>query len=177
MFYVNNAPVSYPQLVHFAQMVALEVDRRQLDPEDVELVVAVRTGGTAQLVVGRTHDRAATTARIDQLLAPRRRMAATVSTIGWAPDLTTPTTVAWILIAVGVGGVPAVAAVRRIEEDDQWRQLSVKGLPWLALSTAGGLRAALEHGAPLRLKFAVDRRLFQTPDERPTPPLDDSGEL
>ena len=77
MFNVNNAPVTYSQLVDFAQMVASEVDRRRLDPERVELVVAVEAGGAANFVVGHAHDLAGTTARIDQLFALRRRMAAT----------------------------------------------------------------------------------------------------
>ncbi len=177
MFNVNNAPVTYSQLVDFAQMVALEVDRRRLDPEGVELVVGVEAAGVVDLVVGGDCDLTATTARIDQLFAPRRRMAATVSIVGWSPDPETPTTPAWLLVATGIGGVPAVAAVRRFAEDGQWWQLSGSELPWLALSTTAALRAALEHDSPLRLKSAVDRGLFERPDQNQTPPLDERGEL
>ena len=73
--------------------------------------------------------------------------------------------------------MPAVAAVRRITEDYQWWQLHRSELPWMALSTGAGLRAALEHAAPLRLKSTVDRELFQRPDENPIPPVDERGEL
>lgn len=177
MFNVNNAPVTTPQLISFAQVVAREMDRLRLDPQAVELVVAAEAGDAVAFVVGHTNDLAATTAHIDQLFATRRRMAATASLVGWAPDPDTPTTPAWLLIAVGIGGLPAVAAVRRIEEDDRWWQLASRELPWVALSTAAGLRAVLEQAAPLRLKSASGAALFEPPSVNPSPPLDERGEL
>ncbi|MCC5947764.1 MAG: hypothetical protein JJT89_04840 [Nitriliruptoraceae bacterium] len=177
MFNSNSAPVTSSQLTDFAQSVASEVDRRCLHPRAVELIVAAEAGAAIELVVSHTRGSASASAQIDQLLTSRRRMGAIVSGVGWSPDPGTPTSSAWLLIAVGVGGVAAVAAVRRLEEDEGWWELRPSELPWLALSSAGALRGALEQGRPLRLKSARDRGLFERPDENPSPPLDERGEL
>jgi len=114
---------------------------------------------------------------VDQLFAPRRRLAAAASIVDWSPDPDVPTTPAWLLVAVGIGGLPAVAAVRRIEEDERWWQLAPSELPWLALSTASALRAALEQSAPLCINSASHRGLFERPAADPLPPLDERDEL
>ena len=157
MFNMNDAPVSQRELVEFAFDVARKVDRRCLDPDVTDVALAVEARAAVRLVVGGTHERAASVAAFDQMLARRPRMAAAVFIVAWAPATETPLLPAWIAIAVGTGGQPSLTVVRRIEEDERWCQLSTSELPWLALSTgAAGLRAALEEGAPLRLKSALD---------------------
>jgi hypothetical protein len=177
MFNVNNAPVPYRELVAFAQVVARAVIERRFAPETTDLVLAVDDGPEVALLAIGPNERDGFVAASDQLLARRRRLSALASVVGWSPDAETQTTPAWLVIAVGVGGAPAVTLVRRVEEDTGWWQLGTTELPWVALSTAAALRAALEHGAPLRLKTTGSDALFQRPSQRPRPPLDERGEL
>jgi hypothetical protein len=177
MFRANNAPVTYSELTVFAQQVAHEVDRLRLDPQVTELVFAVAHSTAVRLQVITAQNGCRSIAPLDQLLARRPRMGATVTTVGWSPDTAGPTAPAWMLVAVGIGGAPSVAAVRRFVEDQHWWQLDTAELPWFALSTAAGLRAALDDGVPLRLKEARRSELFHRPSETPRPPVDERGEL
>lgn len=176
VFDLNNAPVNHRELENFTQIVATAVDNIGVDPDEHDMVVAVDDGTDALLLPGGPREREATMAELDQLLATQRRMAALVSLLGWSPDQS-PTRPAWLVVAVGRGGVPAVVCVRRIEEDDRWTLISINHAPWAVLSSAAGLRAALEERRPLRLKVARSAELLRRPDEVPEPPLDDRGDL
>lgn len=177
MFKINNAPVTLLELERFAAAVADEIDDREMDPQQVPLILAVDDGDDAQILSSRAPSHPATLSQVDQLLATRRRMIALVGTTGWSPADEVPVTPAWVLIAVGRGGGPAFVVVRRVAEDEQWTIIPVAQLPWFALSTAAGLRAAIEYGTPLRLKQATATQLFRRPDECPDPPFDERGEL
>lgn len=176
MFDVNNAPVTRTELERFAHMVATTVDRLDIDPAEHDMVVAVDDGADALLLPAGPTTRDAVIAELDQLLASRRRMAAMVSLLGWSPDAT-PTRPSWVVVAVGRGGLPAVLCVRRLREDDRWTLVDIRSAPWAVLSSASGLRAAIEEGRPLRLKVARSREVLQRPDEQPEPPLDERGDL
>ena len=173
----HNTRVAAIELQRFAAAVAHQIDAAGLAPDATELLVAVDDGSDVLMCV--TEDGAAPSAlaQIDQLLATPRRVMATVSVTAWSPTADGTSSVAWILIAVGRGGLPAFAAVRRIEEDTRWARLPPTQLPWFALSTASSMRAALEHGAPLKFKRATSEALHRRPDECPDPPLDERGEL
>ncbi|GGI07878.1 hypothetical protein [Egicoccus halophilus] len=175
MFNVNNAPVSHAELERFTQLVASSVDRFGSDPAEYDMAIAVDDRGDALLLPCSPQTRAAMTAKLDQLLATPRRMAAMVSLMGWSPDAS-PTVAAWVVVAVGRGSLPALVCVRRLEQDDRWTLLNISDMPWLILSSAAGLRAALS-GQPLRLKVARTKALFQRPDQVPNPPVDERGAL
>jgi hypothetical protein len=177
VFNINNAPVTLRELERFAAVVADEIDDREMDPQQVPLILAVDDGEHVQMVSGRAPSHPSTLSQVDQLLATRRRMIALVGTTGWSPADEVPVTAAWVLIVVGRGGGPALVVVRRVAEDEQWTHVPVDRLPWFALSTAGGMRAAIEHGTPLRLKQATATELYRRPDECPDPPVDERGEL
>ncbi|MFA9430012.1 hypothetical protein [Egicoccus sp. AB-alg2] len=176
MFDVNNAPVTRSELERFAHLVATSVDHLGIAPGEHDMAVAVADGADALLLPGGPATRDAVMAELDQLLAAPRRMAAMVSLLGWSPDAT-PTRPSWALVAVGRGGLPAVLCVRRLHEDDHWTLVDIRDAPWAVLSSASGLRAAIEEGRPLRLKVARSPELLQRPDEQPEPPLDERGEL
>lgn len=176
MFDVNNAPVTRSELERFAHLVATSLDRLDLDPAEHDMVVAVDDGPDALLLPAGPTTRDAVIAELDQLLASRRRMAAMVSLLGWSPDAT-PTCTSWAVVAVGRGGLPAVLCLRRLNEDDHWTLVDIRTAPWAVLSSASGLRAAIEEGRPLRLKVARSPELLQRPDEQPAPALDERGEL
>jgi hypothetical protein len=177
MFDINNAPVSAFELEAFATAVAAEIDIEELDPHEAPLILAVDGGERIEMVSSGEPGHSSTISQIDQLLAKRRRVVAMVAAAGWSPAEDVPVAVAWVLIAVGRGGAPAFVIVRRAIEDESWTRIATEHLPWFALSTAGALRAAVEHGTPLRLKEAGATELYRRPDECPSPPLDERGEL
>lgn len=177
MFNVNNAPATARELEGFAASVARQIDQVQFDPADVSYVFATKDGDSILLLAADPADEPAALAQIDQLLATRRRLVATASLAAWSPTPHGPSSPAWLLVAVGAGGLPAFAAVRRISEDRRWTALGTQDLPWFALSTASALRGAVESGAALRLKQASSEELYRRPDEEPHPPLDDRGQL
>jgi hypothetical protein len=169
---MSAIPPRHDRLDLFALEVAAEMDT--LDPDQVELAgAAERDGNVTFNGLRRGVD---ATASLDQVFAGRPQRAALVSQIGWAPDDFSPTTRSWVLIAVEPGS-PALCAVRRIVEDHRWTHVPPASMPWTLLSTAAGLRAALEQGTPLRLKRAADPRLYRRPSEVPEPPTDHRGEL
>ena len=178
MFNVNNPPVTTRQLESFVAAIATEVDNvhPDLDPAQGAFLLAVGDAGSILMVASPAVD-PATTAHIDRLFAPRRRLAAIVSATGWAPHVDAPVSLAWVVVAVGIGGVPACVAVRRVLEDEQWTLIEPHEIPWFAASSAGALRAQLETGKPLRWKETRSPELHQRPDELPTPPVDEKGEL
>src|SRR5690349_15036610 len=94
----------------------------------------------------------------------------------WAPGEVDPTELSWLLIVV-LPGRTARFAVKRHTEQQWWRQRP-DSVPWLALSTAGSLRAALEQGKPLVIKAGRDKRLFGVPAEGgEVPPSDEHGRI
>lgn len=147
-----------------------------LQDPNIDLVFAVDDRDEGISVLSHAGSDAAATAGIDQMLGSKHRMAALVCVTGWTPDGTSPVRPAWVIVAVGTGGLPALGAVRRIREDTRWTRLPPNELPWFALSTASGLRAALD-GEPLRLKSGSSAELHRRPDEVPDPPLDQDGRL
>jgi hypothetical protein len=180
MFNLNNAPVTAVELSAFAKLVVNELATRAFSPDDTELLLAADDGADAVLLFHADDeaDPAAVQAQADQLFASPRRMAAMVTTIGWAPTEADPIALSWLIVAVGVGGqLPAFAACRRVAGDRGWTVIPHTHLPWLALSTAASLRAALESGEPLKLKSTADHRLARRPDEEPDPPVDEQGRL
>lgn len=88
----------------------------------------------------------------------------------WSPDDVTPFEDAWLLVCVR-RNEPAWILVGN--EHFGWSRTDLLNAPWIALSTAGSLRAALE-GKPMVWKEGSDERLFNTVDEEP-PPVDAQG--
>ena len=177
VFDVHNAPVTPSELLAFAGLVADEIDRCQLDPDHVPLILAVDDRDSVLMLTTGDPSHPATLSQIDQLLASRRRMISMVGVTGWAPADDVPVTAAWVLVAVGRGGVPGCLLVRRVVEDEAWTRVPHTQHPWFALSTMSSLRANLEQGTPLRLKTAASSELYRTPHEQPDPPVDDRGDL
>jgi hypothetical protein len=148
-------------------------------------VFAVDDGEDRIDVLAAAGSDAAITARIDQLLAAGPRMAAIVTVTGWTPDGTSAVQPAWVVTAVGTGGIPALGAVRRIREVDRWTRLASSELPWFALVTAAGLRAGLagsplhmkRAGSPLHMKRGGSAELHHRPDDQPDPPVDEHARL
>lgn len=179
MFDINNAAVMPSELLVFAGGIADEVDRQQLDPDPIPLILAVDDRDSALMLTSADPSHPATLSKIDQLVAPRRRMMAQVGVTGWSPADDVPVTAAWALVAVGRGGVPGCLLVRRVVEDQRWTRIPPERWPWFALSSAAALRACVEGagGRPLRFKVATAAELYRTPEECPDPPVDDRGEL
>jgi hypothetical protein len=177
VFDLHNAPVPARELEGFTARVAAEIDRVQPDPGQAVMTVVVDRGDNLEKLTSPSPGHPTTLAQLDQLLARRRRMVAMVTVTGWSPDPTTAIAPAWVLVAVGRGSTPARVAVRRIDLDRDWTDLPPHELPWFALSTASGLRAAIDHGQPLRIKQDPTEALYHRPDEHPDPPTDDRGEL
>lgn len=174
----NNAPVTTVELDRFTATIANNLDVDELEAGRFEMLVAVDDGDASILVFQATDGMdPATTAQLDGLFATRRRLAAVVTHTGWAPTDDVDTSLAWLIVAVGVGGLPACAAVRRVAEDTAWFRVPPAGLPWFAAATAGALRATLEDGRPFRVKTDPAPQLYRRPDECPRPPLDERGEL
>jgi hypothetical protein len=173
----HNAPVTARELERFASIVTHELDRHELAPGTSTLVLAVDDGDCILMLACDEAHSPRVTGQIDQLLAPRRRMIAMVTTTGWSPSESGVSSLAWVIVAVGLGGAPACVAVRRVVEDDRWTGIPPHQVPWFLLSTASGLRAALENGVPVRLKTATATELFRRPDQVPLPPLDERGSL
>lgn len=131
MVNVNNPTVTINELQRFVTVVTAEIDSQPLDPEHDALVITAGDRGTVAMFASRGPDHPSSTAQIDQLLARRRRMVAMVSLTRFAPDETTPPSLAWVLVAVGRGGGPPLVAARRIVEDDQWTQAQVAAVSLL----------------------------------------------
>lgn len=106
---------------------------------------------------------------------PPRKVAAIATHALWSPRPEEPTTDAWLACVVAARKT-AVFGIKRWAEDDLWHRLDPRDAPWLALSTAAGLRAALEDGEPMVMKQAHDRRLFNSVDEA-QPPVGEDGRL
>ena len=159
----------------FAAAVADHIEQTQLDPTEIHLLAAADDGDAIQLLAVDDADRPESTADLDQLITSDRRVVAMAMPTGWSPTAHGPSSPAWLLLVVAAE-LPVFAAVRRIL-DDRWTQLAPDDLPWFALSTAAGLRAALVDGRPLRLKKDPAPQLYDRPDDVPRPPLDEHGEL
>ncbi|WP_205745902.1 hypothetical protein [Egibacter rhizosphaerae] len=119
-------------------------------------------------------DRTEVVAAIDQVTSGARRILGTASRVAWSPTPDGASSPAWLVVVVGVAR-PVFAAVR-CDQDTRWQLLTPDQLPWFALSTAAGLRGAVERGEPLRLKVGSDPGLFRRPDEG-EPPVDEHGSL
>lgn len=159
----------------FARRIAVEVDQH-LDPAAHQIGAAATDDDTADLAFVAVPVGVDPAAALDQVFAGRPKRVALVTTIGWAPDGVSPSALAWAIVAVQ-SGRPMLCALRRVVEDLHWTKIAPEGLPWVLLSSGAGLRAMLDHRVPLRLKWGTDPRLFRSPDEEPTPPSDERGEL
>ena len=159
----------------FAAAVADHINQTQLDPSEFPLVAAADDGDSILLLAIDDADSPGTTADLDQLISSDRRVVAMAMSTGWSSTAHGPSSPAWLLLVVAAE-LPVFAAVRRTI-DDRWTQLAPDELPWFALSTAAGLRAALVDGRPLRLKKGPAPQLYDRPDDVPRPPLDERGEL
>lgn len=159
----------------FAAAVADHIDQIQLDPTEFSLVAAADDHDSILLLVIDDADRSGATADLDQLISSDRRVVAMALPTGWSPTAHGSSSPAWLLLVVAAE-LPVFAAVRRTR-DDRWTQLAPDDLPWFALSTAAGLRAALVDGRPLRLKADPAPQLYERPGDVPRPPLDERGEL
>jgi hypothetical protein len=142
--------------------------------EAAEIAFAVDDG--EEMLMGAAHRDAADAflAELDRVIVGRN-MAALATRVMWSPD-EGPTRPAWMLTAVAKGK-PAFFAVKRNVEDERWWLIPPGNEPWFALSTAGGLRAALEQGEPMHLKNAENNEVYQTPKDVPHPPVDKHGRI
>ena len=161
----NNAPVTATELERFTATIANNLDVAELDAGGFEMLVAVEDGDASILMFQATDGMdLATTAQLDQLFATRRRLAAFVTHTGWSPADDVETSLAWLIVAVGIGRLPAAGAVRRVAEDTSWFLVPPGSLPLFAAATAGGLRASLEARRPLRVKSDPAPELYRRPD-------------
>lgn len=148
-------------------------------PEDLGMIIAAHEeGGAIVTGVGAAEDAAAFTAAVDQLVAARPAALAAGLKLMWAPgdeETGGRPEPAWVVITV-VPGRTARVLVKRFTEDVWWR-LKPPECPWLVLSTASSLRAAVEQGKPMVLKQATDDRLFKAPGQGPVPPTDARGNI
>lgn len=114
------------------------------------------------------------TALGDQLYTAAGEFAGMATRTRWSPDQVTDFSNSWLLVCVQ-RFEPALFAVGRIPERDWW-SLDAQDAPWIALSIAGSLRAAIERDEPLVFKQGIDARLFNTVDQEP-PPTDQEGRI
>lgn len=117
-------------------------------------------------------------AEFDQLIAGSSREAAFMATkVAWSPTAAGESSPAWAAVTVA-RGEPAHFAVRRIAEDDHWWSLDGdSSVPWFLLSTAGGLRKALD-GVPPTIKAVGERTsLLRSPLDVPRPEVGTDGLL
>jgi hypothetical protein len=134
------------------------------------------------MVRGFTHDEfdADGATQINRMLldGPPRKVAAMATRVLWAPgtEPDSPTTDAWLAVVVAPRH-NAVFAVRRWVEDRLWWRLDPSEAPWLILSSASGLRKALESAEPLVFKTVEDKRLYSRIDEGTPPPEDEHGRI
>ena len=163
----NNAPATATELEHFSATIANNLEVAELDAGGFEMLVAVDDGASILVFQATDGMDPATTAQLDQLFASRRRLAAFVTHTGWSPAEDVETSLAWLIVAVGIGGLPAVGAVRRVAEDTAWTRVGPGDLPLFGLSTAAGLRATLEVRRPLRIETDASPELYRRPAECP----------
>lgn len=165
----------HADLDRFAATIASHIDGAELDPTQVDLVAAADDGDAVEVLVIEHPDTPQATSALDQLLTSERRAAALVMPTAWSPTAHGASSPAWLLVAAAAD-LPAFAVVRRVG-DKQWTRLEPDWLPWFALSTAAGLRAALVDGKPVRVKHDAGPEHFQRPDQQPDPPVDGHGQL
>lgn len=172
----SRAPVSPRTLQRFAVAFTDALDGIA-QPATAALVVAAEARGDTGLVVAvvSTQHREGEVAHLDRVTAGAHRLLAAGLRLGWSPTRDGASSPSWLALAVG-RGQPVWAAVRR-DTDRCWTGLAPDGLPWLALSTAGALRAAMDSATPLQLKRTSDPRLVQHPEQQPWPPTDEHGRL
>lgn len=142
-------------------------------PEELRMIVAVPEENGATLIGLDTEDDPSAIAALDQLIAQRPAALAAALAVEWAPGDVDPVEPAWLVIVVVPGRTAQFSVRRRTEQ--QWWRLRPTTVPWLALSTAGSLRAALEQGKPLVIKVTKDKRLFNLPGHGAMPPTDSQG--
>lgn len=117
-------------------------------------------------------------AEFDQLIAGSRREAAFMATkVNWSPTPHGESSPAWAAVTIA-RDEPAHFAVRRIAEDEHWWSLDAgTDTPWFMLSTASGLRNALD-GEPPMIKAVGERTsLLRGPLDVPRPDVDTDGRL
>ena len=171
---VPQRPVADDDLEAFAGAFTAGLDGLD-DKYTVTLVVAAHRADGGLDVVFLDPVRADTADALGQLTSRRRRILGMASRVAWSPTREGASSPAWLGVVVGVGS-PLVGAVRR-DQDPGWWRLPQAHLPWGALATAAGLRAAVERGEPLRLKVGSDAGLLRRPDEAGDPPVDEHGNL
>lgn len=144
-------------------------------PQENTVYVGTDDAGESLLVTGAVKPDESFYDEVNALLTSGQHVMAMMATrTMWAPEEDLPTVDAWLLIAV-TPGLTARFAVRRLEVDANWWE--VRDAPWFALSTASGLRSALESGAPLVFKAVADPRLLHAPGEGDAPPEDEHGRI
>lgn len=131
---------------------------------DVVLVAAV-DDGAGSVLVATVPDPAC--AEAQQVFVGRHDFGALATRVDWSPTPDAPAAPAWALVTVG-RGFPATFLVKRDAADRHWWSLAPTAAPWFLLSTASGVRAALD-GEPLMLRTLEDERLLLRPDQVAAP--------
>ena len=156
------------------------IDQHGSDP-DLQALLAVDDPGTEDLLLAPVEP--GDLALINDLVlgGPKRTVAALAVRINWSPTATGESSLAWVFALVVKSNVftgphDAFCAVKR-EEDERWTVIAVEQLPWFLASTAGGLRAALEHGRPMVLKEVRDPRLLDRVAASNPPAVDEKGRI
>lgn len=168
--------VTAEALDDWAGALAQAVDSYEL--QDPLLIVALDDGSDWLVNHLPVDDVAVVESRVNAFFsdAERRNVLGWVERIEWTPlPEPAPTEPAWLLLVVG-RGAPVRCYVRRTQTDTLWSQVPSYHMPWLALSTAAGLRGLLEHGTPILLKQAISPALFGTMDDEP-PAEDEHGRI
>lgn len=168
-----DRPASSPaRLDALAGAVATSCDSA---PDDTRLVAGIDADDDILTLLAGDADQPSP-AELDELFAAAGAFAALATRVRWSPTPDGPSSDAWLLVAV-MTGLPALFATRRLAEDARWTRLPAEHAPWMALSTAAGLRRALDTGAPLTLKTVADAGLLRTPSESPAPAAGPDGQL
>lgn len=174
-----SKPLSRAEMDTFLGTICNSFEEHPL-PEEIGMVIAIWEPESVLMCALRAdQDDEAGIAQVDQMLATRPRAAGAALRVMWTndPDPAVPTLPSWVVTAVTPGRTARFAV--RQDVGATWYTLTPEQAPWLVLSTAGSLRAALEQGTAMHFKRNddPDPQLFKPPGDGPTPKVDKHGRI
>lgn len=143
-------------------------------PEHVTALVMTEAAGPGITVLG-LEEGDDPNEGLDRLtITPVTQFLALATVMAYSPEEQLPTEPSWVIVGVERGKQAGVAV--RYGSTGRWYREHIEDAPWILLSTAGGLRGALNGKRPT-WKTSRDERLFNKPGEGDAPPVDEEGRI